>query len=108
VPSLARREKTWNVVCRRGHAKRRHTLGTYPETSLVEAREQAGDKIREFRRSDQLQRSRRLSFRDLAMQYLEEHAKRKKVSGDRTKSASTGSCSPRLATYAPLTSIARW
>ena len=72
--------KTWNVVCRRGKAKRRHTLGTYPEASLVEAREQAGERVREFRRSGHLQRSRRLSFREFAMQYLEEHAKRKKVS----------------------------
>jgi len=72
--------KTWNVVCRRGQAKRRHTLGTYPETSVVDAREDAADKIREFRRNDQVPRSRRLSFREFAMQYLEEHAKQKKVS----------------------------
>lgn len=63
---------------------RRSTLGTYPDLSLVKAREKARDEIRDASagrdRATERQEAKSHLFADLADEYLEKHAKRHKRS----------------------------
>jgi integrase len=62
--------------------RRRLTIGTYPTFSLAQAREQAREKLRLISESVDPQElppaERGLTFSELAAEYLERHAKRKK------------------------------
>lgn len=82
--------KSWIVFYRaatadgKGREQRRSTLGTYPDMSLVKAREKARDEIRDANagrdRAAERQQAKGHTVSSLADEYLERHAKRHKRS----------------------------
>ena len=79
--------KTWNVVCRKGKggkAKKRHTIGCYPDMLLNTARNRAKDLLDDFRRDDTpahlTELRSQVTFGMLADLFIEEHSKLKKKS----------------------------
>jgi integrase len=78
--------KSWVVVYRQGGRLRRLTLGVYPHLELAAARAKARDALHEVGQGGDPARTkqedrRAETFADLAREYIERHAKRKK-SGD--------------------------
>ena len=77
--------KAWGVVYRHQGRKRRLTLGVYPSLKLADAREKAGDALREVahgkdpaaEKSDERKAE---TLGELATEYVEKHAKQKKRS----------------------------
>jgi integrase len=68
-----------------GTGRKRLTIGTYPTLSLADARDQAKDILGRVARGEDPQQEKRadrhaITFRQLAEQYLELHAKRRKKS----------------------------
>jgi len=78
--------KTWVVMYRRGKIKRRLTLGTVPALSLAEAREKAAKVLHDVQYAGAdpaaAKKGERTAetFAELAREYLERHAKRRKRS----------------------------
>jgi len=80
-------EKSWAVLYRRSSdgKRRRYTIGSYPEFSLQEARKKALDITARVAREEdpageKQERRKAESFEELAMRWLERHAKVKKRS----------------------------
>lgn len=77
-------KKTWKIMYRVNGRLRNKKIGTYPATSLADAREQAQEVIREAKKGKDIldKRSREMegdpTFPALAQAYLEIHAKPKK------------------------------
>jgi integrase len=74
--------KTFVVRYRVGTLRRRLSLGLYPALSLAQARDRAKEILYEVQRGGdpQAQRRNAESFAELAAEYMEKHAKRKKRS----------------------------
>jgi integrase len=78
--------KAWIAMYRHGNVKRRLTLGSYPPLSLAEAREKAGRAHHavQYHGTDPAIAKKEAregeSFADLARDYMERHAKRRKRS----------------------------
>ncbi len=77
--------KTWGIVYRHDGRKRRLTLGTYPSLSLADAREWAKDALREAAHgndpaADKQAKRKAETLGELAAEYIEKHAKKKKRS----------------------------
>ncbi len=77
--------KAWILLYRRGQMKRRMTLGTYPSLSLSKARERANGVLRDVALGkdpamDKAAHRKSETVADLAREYLENHAKKKKRS----------------------------
>ena len=77
--------KTWGVVYRHEDRKRRLTLGTYPSFSLADAREKASDALRDVAHGNDPAEVKSTGRKaetlgELAAEYVEKHAKKKKRS----------------------------
>ncbi len=77
--------KSWIVMYRHEGVKRRYTFGNYQSMSLADARETAADTLRAVAHGTDPAGSKKAAreaetFADLAAEYLERHAKRKKRS----------------------------
>jgi len=82
--------KSWTLLYRRGPMKRRWTLGTYPPMPLADARETAEKALhgvqyagRDPAAEKKLERVAE-TFEELARDYIERHAKRESVPGEKT------------------------
>lgn len=76
--------KTWSVMYRFHGRLRRHTLGAYPALGLADARRKAATALHEVAMdvdpaAAKLQTRRGETFRELAVEYMERHAKFKKT-----------------------------
>jgi hypothetical protein len=77
--------KSWTVIYRMSGRPRRHTLGPYPAIGLADARELGVAALRDVHHGKDPGEAKRAvrngeTFRDLALLYLERHAKRNKRS----------------------------
>ncbi len=104
--------KTWVVMYRAGGRLRRLSLGTYPAFSLGSAREAAKDALRDVAKGKDpagIKQSERKAetFRELAEEYLERHAKRRSDPGKRTTLRSDATSFRRSAIGRRKTSSAR-
>jgi integrase len=77
--------KSWSVMYRSGKVLRRLTIGTYPETSLKTAREEATDHRRAAQKGKDPAAEKKVArladtFEELAVDYMERHAKKHKGS----------------------------
>ncbi len=77
--------KTWCVSYRHDGRRRRYTLGTYPSLSLADAREKASDALRDVAHgkdpaAEKAVRRKAETLGEVAEEYIEKHAKKKKRS----------------------------
>jgi integrase len=75
--------KTWVLMYRRNGVLRRYTLGIYPTLGLADAREKARDALRDVAHggdpaTEKIAERRAETFADLAHEYVERHAKKKR------------------------------
>jgi integrase len=78
--------KTWVLMYRRNGVLRRYTLGIYPTLGLADAREKARDALRDVAHggdpaTEKIAERRAETFADLAHEYVERHAKKKRSGG---------------------------
>ncbi len=93
--------KSWCLMYRVDGRLRRHTLGAYPAVSLAKARSKALKALAQVAdgldpAADKIARRQALTFRELANEYLEKHAKANKRSWKKDESILNRDVLPRI------------